>query len=217
MKKRQVIAIALGIVLIFALTLRRTPAAGKPVSQNRSADVIFFGPGGSPAYKIIGDGAVSDLTFTDSNTFYASMATINYDLSGDCLFGLRRTTRFLTYDFGDRPPLEDGGPMSVKRIGQIGNNLPAVTNLGAVEFGTPLGQLRFGNVEQPLSGNRDPLGSSSVKIERVGNTWEVSTFRDDCDPDFNPCHVGVLRQTVKGKEIRSIYPSMPFRLIIREN
>lgn len=216
MKNCRFIGLLLGVVCAFTMSLDRTPAAGKPVSANRSADVIFFGPGGSPAYKIIGDGAVPDLTFTDSNTLYAGRATINYDLSGDCLFGLRRTTRFLTYDFGDRPPLEDGGPMSVKRIGQIGNNLPAVTNLGAVEFGTPLGQLRFGNVEQPLSGNRDPLGSSSVKIERVGNTWEVSTFRDDCEPDFNPCHVGVLRQTIKGKEINTPY-TMPFRLIIREN
>jgi len=68
---------------------------------------------------------------------------------------------------------------------------------------------------QPMSGNPDPLGSSSVKIEGIGNILEISTARDDCDAP-EPCHVAVLRQTIKGKEFWSSY-FMPFRLTIREN
>ena len=215
MKKRQVIAIALGIVLVFALTLRRTPAAGKPVSANRSADVIFFGndpSSGSPGYKIVGDGAVSDLSFSLPNTLYASMATINHDLSGDCLLGLKRTTRFLRYDFGDRPPLEDWGPMSVKRIGPM--SVGQIKYDGAVEFGTALGQVRFGNVERPESGEADPWDSSSVIIHRLDqNTWDVRT--EDCVDDHCTNVRAVLLQTVKGKTEPSTY-HMPFHMIIRQ-
>jgi len=221
--KRQAVALILGFVVVLVVSLGQVVKAGKPGSEQPHADGIFDN---SPGYRITGDiniGPVNDYLF--NHTIYAHGVggvtnTIWMNNSGDYVQNLVRTSpqRWIGYNFGSplvgsppsNPNLMDSGPMNVKRIGQM--NSGETTDLGAVEFRTALGQIRFGNVENP--GSPDTVyGSSSVTIRRIDTIpdplpiWEVFTRSGE--------DVAVLLQTVKGKTVVSKY-HMPFRMIIRQ-